>query len=105
MGSDWQNQFDLVFTNEIGKHIVPQTANKRFKRIASKIGRADARFHDLRHTYAVTSLQEGDSVKTVQENLGHATASFTLDVYGHVSDKMKKESAMRMQAYFDKIKA
>ncbi len=105
VGSDWQNKFDLVFTNKIGKHIVPQTANKRFKNIAKKIGRADSRFHDLRHTYAVTSLQEGDSVKTVQENLGHATASFTLDVYGHVSEKMKKESAMRMQAYFDKIQA
>lgn len=105
VGSDWQNKFDLVFTNELGKHVVPQTANKRFKSIARKIGRADARFHDLRHTYAVTSLQEGDSVKTVQENLGHATASFTLDVYGHVSEKMKKESAMRMQAYFDKIQA
>ena len=105
VGADWQNKFDLVFTNELGKHIVPQTANKRFKRIARKIGRADARFHDLRHTYAVTSLQEGDSVKTVQENLGHATASFTLDVYGHVSEKMKKESAMRMQAYFKKFRA
>ena len=79
----------------MGKHIVPHTAYKRFKSIATEVGRPDARFHDLRHTYAVTSLQEGDDVKTVQENLGHATASFTLDVYGHVSEKMKKESAMR----------
>lgn len=51
------------------------------------------------------ALQEGDDVKTVQQNLGHATASFTLDVYGHVSEKMKKESAARMQSYFEKIKA
>ena len=29
----------------------------------------------------------------LQENLGHATASFTLDVYGHVSDKMKQDSS------------
>ena len=41
----------------------------------------------------------GDDVKTVQENLGHATASFTLDVYGHVSEKMKQDSANRMEAY------
>jgi integrase len=105
VGTDWQNEFDLVFTNELGHFIVPYTANKRFKRIATKLGRPDARFHDLRHTYAVTSLQEGDDVKTVQENLGHATASFTLDVYGHVSEKMKQESAKRMQSYFDKIQA
>ena len=105
VGTDWQNEFDLVFTNELGHFVVPYTANKRFKRIATKLGRPDARFHDLRHTYAVTSLQEGDDVKTVQENLGHATASFTLDVYGHVSEKMKQESAKRMQSYFDKIQA
>lgn len=104
-GLVWQNKFNLVFTDKTGRFIVPQTALKRFKAIATKIGRPDARFHDLRHTYAVTALQEGDDVKTVQQNLGHATASFTLDVYGHVSEKMKKESAARMQSYFEKIKA
>ena len=103
VGAEWENKFKLVFTNEVGHHIVPQTAYKRFKYVAARIGRPDARFHDLRHTYAVTALQEGDDVKTVQQNLGHATASFTLDVYGHVSEKMKNESAMRMQTYFDKI--
>jgi integrase len=105
MGLAWQNEWNLVFTDKSGRYIVPQTALKRFKAVAARIGRPDARFHDLRHTYAVTALQEGDDVKTVQENLGHATASFTLDVYGHVSEKMKKESAARMQSYFEKIKA
>ena len=59
--------------------------------------------HDLRHTYAVLSLQNGDDVKTVQGNLGHATAAFTLDVYGHVSERMKDESAARMQEYLDNM--
>ena len=104
LGLAWRNEFNLVFTDKAGRYIVPQTALKRFKAVAGRIGRPDARFHDLRHTYAVTALQEGDDVKTVQENLGHATASFTLDVYGHVSEKMKKESAARMQSYFEKIK-
>lgn len=105
LGDAWVNEFDLVFTDNAGHYVVPQTALKHFKAAAYKIDRPDARFHDLRHTYAVTALQEGDDVKTVQQNLGHATASFTLDVYGHVSEKMKKESAARMQSYFEKIKA
>lgn len=100
----WRNEWNLVFTSANGQFISPQTALKHFKAVAAKIGRPDARFHDLRHTYAVTSLQEGDSVKTVQENLGHATASFTLDVYGHVSERMKKESAARMEKFIQKIK-
>ncbi|MDY4897747.1 MAG: site-specific integrase [Eubacteriales bacterium] len=104
-GLAWQNEYNLVFTDRSGHFIVPQTALKRFKAVANKIGRPDAHFHDLRHTYAVTALQEGDDVKTVQQNLGHATASFTLDVYGHVSEKMKRESAARMQSYSEKINA
>lgn len=47
------------------------------------------------------SLQNGDDIKTVQQNVGHSTASFTLDVYGHVSDRMQKESANRMQSFYN----
>lgn len=104
-GTAWMNDWNLVFTDELGHFIVPQTASKRFKAVCAKIGRSDAHFHDMRHTYAVTSLQEGDDIKTVQSNLGHATASFTLDVYGHVSEKMKQESAARMEKFIEKIKA
>ena len=58
---------------------------------------------DLRHTFAVLSLQNGDDVKTVQMNLGHASAAFTLDVYGHVSDRMQRESAARMEQYIASV--
>ncbi|MBO5569369.1 MAG: hypothetical protein J6A79_10630 [Clostridia bacterium] len=42
-------------------------------------------------------------MKTVQEAVGHATAAFTLDVYGHVSQRMKQDSANRMQAYIESL--
>lgn len=98
-GSAWSNPDNLVFTNELGGHLVHVTVYKTFKTVASKIGVPEARFHDLRHSYAVTSLQAGDDLKTVQENLGHASASFTLDVYGHVTEKMKQDSANRMENF------
>lgn len=41
----------------------------------------------------------GDDVKTVQENLGHASAAFTLDRYGHVTNQMKQASADRMEQF------
>ena len=59
------------------------------------------RFHDLRHTYAVNALRAGDDIKTVQENLGHHTAAFTLDKYGHVTETMKRESANRMEIFIE----
>lgn len=103
-GSAWHNKYNLVFTNEVGENLAINTVYKNFKKIAEIVGRPDARVHDLRHTFAVMSLQEGDDVKTVQSNLGHATASFTLDVYGHVSEKMKKDSAARMEAFIESVK-
>lgn len=67
------------------------------------MGIPDVRFHDLRHSYAVAAIRSGDDIKTVQGNLGHATASFTLGVYGHVIDQMKRESANRMQQYIQRV--
>ena len=94
---------DLVFTNELGQHLYSVTVYNHLKKILNSIGLGDVRFHDLRHCYAAISLQNGDDIKTVSENLGHATVAFTLDVYGHVTEKMKKDSADRMQAYIESL--
>ena len=67
--------------------------------IVASIGCPHVRFHDLRHSYAVASIRAGDDIKTVQGNLGHATAAFTLDVYGHVTKQMKQASADRMENF------
>lgn len=61
------------------------------------------RFHELRHSYAVAAIKSGDDIKTVQGNLGHATAAFTLDVYGHVTDQMQQASAARMDAFIKSV--
>lgn len=62
-----------------------------------KIGSPSTRFHDLRHTHAVLAIKRGDDIKTVQENLDHATAAFTLDVYRHVTAQMQRGSDDRME--------
>lgn len=97
-GPAWQES-NLVFTNENGRYIIPQVLFYNLKAIAKKIGRPDLRFHDLRHSYAVASLRSGDDVKTLQENLGHADATMTLNVYAHVTEQMKQASAARMDSY------
>lgn len=93
----WDNPLNLVFTNEAGGHLSPQTVYLHFKRIAASIGAPQTRFHDLRHSYAVLALKSGDDIKTVQSNLGHHTAAFTLDTYAYVTEQMRQESANRMQ--------
>jgi len=44
-------------------------------------------------------LQNGDDYKTLQDTLGHHSAGFTPDTYGHVTAQMKKDSADRMEAF------
>lgn len=101
-GKLWEDS-GLVFTDELGHHLTHPAVYHSFKRVAAEIGRPDARFHDLRHSYAVAAIRSGDDIKTVQGNLGHATAAFTLDVYGHVTDQMKKESVARMDAFIKSV--
>ena len=103
LGDGWSNPDHLVFTTEFGRYINNKILYQNFKRIMGKLGKPDLRFHDLRHTYAVNSLRAGDDIKTVQENLGHATASFTLATYAHATPGMKRESAKRMTKFIRSV--
>ena len=77
---------DLVFTAPLGG---PLRESKfvpgYFKPAVRAVGLPPTlRFYDLRHTAASLLIREGASVKAVQKQLGHATASITLDTYGHL---------------------
>lgn len=103
-GPIWENS-GFVFTDELGHHLSASSVYKSFKKAVADIGSPDTRFHDLRHSYAVAAIKSGDDIKTVQENLGHATAAFTLDVYGHVTEQMKRDSAARMEEFIKAVNA
>lgn len=93
----------LVFTNPDGTPVNPKKAYLHYNKIATQHNFDASRVHDLRHTFAVVSLQNGDDYKTIQENLGHASASFTLDIYGHRTTQMQKESASRMENFISTL--
>ena len=101
-GPAWQES-GLVFTNEFGRYISLRAVFDCFKRTVRKVGLPNLRIHDLRHTYAVNSIRAGDDIKTVQSNLGHATAAFTLDVYGHFTDDMRQASSQRMEQFISGV--
>lgn len=104
LGDKWSNPYNLVFTTAFGKNLVKRTVVKHYKKVLEKAQLPDKRFHDLRHSFAVNSLQAGDNIKNVQANLGHATSAFTMDVYCHVSQAMARESAARTQAFYESVR-
>ena len=104
-GPLWNNPDNLVFTMPTGEHIKHDLVYRHLKRIFAAMGVPNLRFHDLRHSYAVLSLQSGCDIKTVQENLGHHAAAFTLDTYAHVTEQMRREGAEKINRFMDKLGA
>ncbi len=102
-GPAWNNPDNLIFTNQTGGHLTHVTIYKHFKKTVRNLGLDHIRFHDLRHSYAVAMIENGEDIKTLQENLGHATASFTMDIYAHASRKMRQQSADRMEQYIQRV--
>jgi integrase len=83
-----------VFTNTAGAPLNKDNfVAQSFKRILRDAGLPAIRFHDLRHTSASLLLASGQSHKVVQERLGHANASITLNTYAHVGQTMQRDAA------------
>ena len=62
-------------------------------RVAGKAGLAGVNLRDLRHTHSSLMLKQGVHPKIVQERLGHASISTTMDIYSHVMPGMQDEAA------------
>lgn len=71
-----------------------------FHRLLARAGLPRIRFHDLRHTAATLMLQQRIHPKVVQERLGHATISITLDTSSHVLPSMQRDAVARLDALF-----
>ena len=102
-GSLWSNAHNLVFTDEVGGPLEQWRVEADFQAAIGASGLPGVRFHDLRHTYAVNAIRAGDDIKSVQGNLGHSTAAFTLDRYGHFTERMKQDSAARMEGFMKEV--
>jgi len=89
----------LVFTAPLGGPLRPHTWVKGFFKPAVRAaGLPEAlRLYDLRHTCASLLIAQGASVKAVQAQLGHATASITLDTYGHLFPSELEALADRLE--------
>ena len=87
----------LVFCHQDSSPMRPNSVSHAFTRIARKTGLEGVRFHDMRHTHATLLLRRGVHPKIVQERLGHATISMTLDIYSHVTPGLQKAAAMEFE--------
>ena len=79
------NADELIFTNGAGCPVDPDNIVKRqFHPALERAGLRKIRFHDLRHTFASLLIDQGENIKFIQSQLGHASIQTTLDRYGHL---------------------
>lgn len=98
-GEEW-TETGLVFTREDGTAIHPAQLTAAFYKLVARHELPPVRLHDLRHGTATHALTAGIDVKLVQDLLGHATASFTRDVYTGVADQARREAAKTLTSLF-----
>ena len=87
-----------------GEMYHPDSVVNLHKKILMDAGLEHLRFHDLRHTFATTALQNGVDVKTVSSMLGHFDAGFTLRTYTHATRQKQDEAAAAMGSFMEQVR-
>jgi integrase len=84
----WQNH-ELVFPSSVGTPMSHRNVARSFKALLKRAGLPmSIRLYDLRHTCATLLLSRDVHPKYVQELLGHASITQTLDTYSHIIEGM-----------------
>jgi integrase len=100
-GDLWQD-FGLVFPNTLGRPMEPRCLlSDVYRPLLKRAGLPPVTFHALRHTAATLLLAEGEHPKVVQELLGHAQVSITLDRYSHMTPRLMSNAAALMDRLLD----
>lgn len=79
----------------------PDAVTRRVKRFMKNSGLPDMSPHDLRHSCATLLLSSGADIKSVQEILGHANASTTLNFYVKSDFKQMQSASAKFAAAFN----
>ena len=96
-GASYNREWDgFVCVDAMGNISNPKYISRYFSDLLRKNGLRRIRFHDLRHSCATLLLENGATLKQVQEWLGHHSYVVTVDTYGHVLAESKREMADTM---------
>ncbi len=93
-----QNPLDLVFPNSAGRPMASRNLSQRvFEPALRAAGLRKVSFHALRHSYVSLLLGQGESIKFISRQVGHASAKMTLDIYCHLLESANEEAMARLQ--------
>lgn len=88
-----------IFVSSEGKLLTKTMYRKRWAAYCRAIG-CEVTAHQLRHGYATILFEAGVSDKDAQELLGHKNITTTRNIYTHIRQSRKSETADRLNRYF-----
>lgn len=99
-GDAWEGgDKQYVFHAGLGKPYYYKTPTNRWRKFIKRNNLKYIRLHDLRHTAATLLIEAGVDLKTIQERLRHSRYQTTADIYAHVTKKVQKETAEKLDKF------
>lgn len=81
-----------IFRGVRGNILEISPVNQNVSRMCKGAGIEKFTMHAFRATFATKMIEQGVNIRTLQEILGHANYSLTMDLYGHVHEETKREA-------------
>ena len=88
-----QDYLGYIYVNELGELIKPGYLSSHVPAVLKEHNMPPIRFHDLRHSCASLLFSQGVSLKEIQAWLGHSTIGTTANIYTHLDENSKINSA------------
>lgn len=95
------SESEIIFTRDDGSPMRLAYLNDKLSALIKRHKLHGVTIHGLRHTHASLLFEAGASIKEVQERLGHSDIQMTMNIYTHVTDDLKEQTAEKFQRYIE----
>lgn len=93
----WRNEEDLICLGVNGAYLWHSGLRRRHIETVKAAALPNITLHGLRHTHASLLMEMGVHAKVIQERLGHADATLTMDTYAHVLHTLQSDTASQFE--------
>ncbi len=99
MGINSLDQNQLLFTSAENKPLYLDYLNHNLKKIIAENNLEKMTVHGFRHTHCSLLFESGATIKEVQERMGHTDIKTTMNIYAHVTDRKREETAHKFASF------
>ncbi|RSU02085.1 site-specific integrase [Vagococcus fessus] len=99
LGYNSMNSEQLIFHSNKNTLLQPGKTRKWILQVQQKYNLNEITTHGLRHTHCSLLFEAGATIKEVQDRLGHSDIKTTMNIYAHVTENAKEETADKFAKY------